>query len=174
MKYLHHIIISRTSAILTSSALVELPVFSLCFLETFTMAHFPIDIIGLVWLLLSQCTPHNTSTHHLIMFRLSALMCLFIYSVPFRYFSPCFNFPQSSSSGSFTLVVRKDTSGSISGWAHLHRKRSRATVRWNCLACSSGSNLRSASSLISNKWSPAGEGLVDFFTLGNSSMTFCR
>ena len=46
IKYLHHMIIPNTSAMLTNSALVELPTFSLCFLDTLTIAPFPIDIIA--------------------------------------------------------------------------------------------------------------------------------
>ena len=150
MKYLHHIIIPRTSAILTSSASVELPVFSLCFLAMFTSAPLPIDIIAPVWPLQSQCTPYEASTHHLIMLREYASICLFTYKFPFRYISPFFSFPQSSSSGYFTLVARNYTNSSIPGRAYLHRKRSCATVRWNCLACSSGSNFLLPSSLTVN------------------------
>ena len=121
----------------------------------------------------SQCTPYDASNYHPIIFRHSTLMCLFIYSVPFRYFSLCFSFPQSPSSGSFNRVVSKDTNGSISGRACLHRKISCAIVQWNCLACSSGITLQSASYLTPNKWSPSGEGMVDLITSGNSSMIFC-
>ena len=140
MKYLHQIIIPRMSAILTSFDSVELPIFSLFFLAMFTSAPLPIDIIAPVWPLQSQCTTYEASTHNMIMLRESAFMCLFIYRVPFSYISPCFSFTQSSSSGSFTLVVRNNINGSISGRARLHRNISCATLRWNCLACSSGSN----------------------------------
>ena len=151
MKYLHHIIIPRASAILTSSASVELLVFSLCFLAVFTSAPLTIDIIAPVWPLQSQCTPYEASTHHLIMLRESAFICLFVCRVPFRYISPCSSFPQSSSSGSFTLVVRNEINSSISGRSCLHRKISCTTVQWNCLACSYERNFLSPSSPMVNR-----------------------
>ena len=46
MKYLHHIMTPRTSAMLTSSDSEELLTFNLCFLDTFTIAPLPIDIIA--------------------------------------------------------------------------------------------------------------------------------
>ena len=95
-KYLHHVIIPRTSAIITSSTSVELPVFILCFLTMFTSAPFPIDIITPVWTLYYQFTLYEASTHHLIILKESAFMFLFIYRVPCRYISPCLSFPQSS------------------------------------------------------------------------------
>ena len=128
MKYLHHNITPRTSAILTSSDSVELATFILCFLEILTMDPFPIDIIAPVCPFESQCTPNEPSTHQTMLLRLSAVMYLFMYRVPFRYIKPCFSLPQSSLSGCFTLVVRKETSVSISGLARLHRNKSWAVV----------------------------------------------
>ena len=174
MKYLHHIIIPRTSSILTSSASVELPVFSLCFLTMFMSAPLPIDIVPPVCPLKSQCTPYEASTHHLIMLSESAFICLFMFKFPFRYISSFFSFPQLSLSGFFTLFVRNNINSSILVRACLHRNSRCATVWCNFLACSSGSNFLLPYSLTVNRLSPAGEAFVPHITSGNSSITLCR
>ena len=55
MKYLHHIIMPITSAILTISDSVELPTFNFYFLEIFTISFLPMDTIAPVWPLKYQC-----------------------------------------------------------------------------------------------------------------------
>ena len=129
MKYLHHIIAPRTSAILTSSDSVELPTFSLCLREIFTIAPLPMDIIAPVCPFESQWTPYEPSTHHIKLVKFSALKCLFVYLVDFRYLMQCLSFFQSSISGFLTLVVKNDTAVWISGLALRHRNSNWAVVR---------------------------------------------
>merc|ERR1712194_687509 len=157
MKYWYHKIIPRTSVILTSSDSVELATFILCFLAMLTMAPIPIDIIALVCPFESQCTPKDPSTNHIMLDRLSAVKYLFMYKVPFRYITPCLSLPQSSLSGCFSLVVKKESSVLISGLALLQRNNNCATVRWNFLAISSLRSSLSSSSRTLNKLSPAGK-----------------
>ena len=63
MKYFYHIIIPRTSAMLTISDSVELATFISCFIEIFTIAPFPIDIMAPVCPFESQFTPTDLCTH---------------------------------------------------------------------------------------------------------------
>ena len=174
MKYLHQSIVPSISEIPMSSASFELAPFIFCFHAILIIAPMPIDIIAPVWYLQSQCTAYDASTHQSIILNNFALMWRFIYNVPFRYIIRCRNLPQSSSSGCFTLVVRNDIVVSISGRALLQRKRSYATVRWNWLARSSGSNVLYESSLTLNMWFTAGVALVLLMSSGNSSVTCCR
>ena len=129
MKYLHHTITPRTSAILTNSDSVELPTFNLCLRDTLTIAPLPIDNIAPVCPFESQCTPYEPSTHHIRLVRLSALRCLFMYLVECRYFMQCLSFFQSSMSGFLTLVVKNDTAVCTSGLALRHRNSIWAVVR---------------------------------------------
>ena len=73
IKYLHHMIMPNTSAMLTSSDSVELHTFILCFLMMLTMAPFPIYIIAPVCPLEYQCTPNDPSNHKTILEILSAV-----------------------------------------------------------------------------------------------------
>ena len=109
MKYLHHIITPKTSAILTNSDSVELPMFNLCLRDTLTIALLLMDIMAPVCPLESENTPYEPSTHHIKLVRLSALRCLFMYLLECRYFMQCLSFFQSSMSGFLTLVVKNDT-----------------------------------------------------------------
>ena len=108
---------------LTSSNSVELATFILCFLKIFTMAPFPIDIMAPVCPFEYQCTPKDLSTHQTIFLSDSAVNNRLMYILPLRYIRTCLNFPQSSTSGSLTLFVRKDTSVLTSGLALLHRNK---------------------------------------------------
>ena len=123
MKYLHHIIIPRTSDMLTSSDYVEVATCIFCFLEIFTIAPFPIDIMAPVCPFESHCTPKYPSTHQTTLLSESDLRYRFMYSVPLKYIRPCLNFPQPSTSGSLTLVVRKYTRVLTSDLALLHRNK---------------------------------------------------
>ena len=107
IKYLFHIIRPSTSEIPTNSASMELPVFRFYFLEKLIIAPTPINITAPVWPLKSHCVPYKVSTHRQSMLRELSRRYSFMYSVPFKYFSPRFSFPQSSLSGNLTLVVRK-------------------------------------------------------------------
>ena len=174
MKYLHHIIIPRTSAMLTSSDSVEIATLILCFIEIFTIAPFTIAIMAPVGPFESQCTPKYPSNHKKIFLSESAVRYRLIYSVTLRYIRPCLNLPQSSTLGSLTLVVSKDTSASTSGIALLHRNKIWVVVRWNCLAIYSGRSSLSSLSRILSILSPAGQALVQLRTYGNLSIICCR
>ena len=63
MKYLHHIIMPRTSAMLASSAYVKIPTFNLCFVEILTITPFHIDIMAPVYTVSSQWTPYDAFTY---------------------------------------------------------------------------------------------------------------
>ena len=85
MKYLHHIIIPRTSAMLTSSDSVDLATFILCYHKIFTIYPFPIDIMAPVCPFESQCTPKYPSNHQKILLSESDVRYRFMYSIPLRY-----------------------------------------------------------------------------------------
>ena len=65
------------------------------------------DIIAPVCPLQSRCAAKDTSTHHLMTLRLSALSMSGIFRVPLMYLSTLKFFLQSSSSGLLTQVHRK-------------------------------------------------------------------
>ena len=167
MKYLTHIIKPSASAIPTNSAFVELALFSFWFLEKFIITPFPMDITAPVWLLQSQWFLYEASTHQRTTFNASALRYSFMYKVPFKYFRPRFNFPQSSLSGDLTLVVRKETRGCISGHSIIHNNKSWAIVWWKCCDWSSGRNFLSFLSHTWNRCSDAGVSAVLLITSGN-------
>ncbi len=77
------------------------------------------------------------------------------YLVPLRYLRTRFNFPQSSSSGCFTRVVKN----AIVVWMSRltwERNSSCATVWLNARACSSGRSLASVGGRTLKRWSAAG------------------
>ena len=128
----------------TSSASVDLFVFSFCLFEAEYRAPCPIVIIPPVWLFMSWCTANATSTHNFTVpvpsdYKVSTRSLL-----PLIYLSMRSNFLSSSSSSSLTPVARKANPVRMSGRAHLHRKINFATMVWN--ACESFSlNLRTVS-----------------------------
>ena len=80
----------------------------------------------------SLCMENDASTHHFITERLSALRFSLTPNVPLMYFLTCFRSPQSSSSGTFTLVVRKSTSFSKSQCNCPLMYKCCDTTGWNC------------------------------------------
>ena len=93
----------------TNSVSVELLVFNLTFLDYLDTAPFPKVNIAPPCLLQSQCVLCDLSTYHFSIPRFSTLRLSFRYFVPFKYFNTLFSFPQLSSSGNLTLVVRNAT-----------------------------------------------------------------
>ena len=119
---------------------VELPAFALCLCEKLTIAPSPIVIPAPVWPLQSQWAPWEESTNHLVQCILSNYWRSFRDLVPFKYFRIRFTFPQSSSSGFFTLVERNPTAVRMSRLALVQNNNNWATVLWNIIAWSSSSN----------------------------------
>ena len=109
---------------------------------------------------------NDASIHHLVISRLLAVMYLFVCNILFRYMRPCLSFPQLSLSGSFTLVVKNDTIVYTHG-ALVHRNRSCVTIKWNWLACTTGSGFLPSSSLILKRLSLAREAFVPLRGSGN-------
>ena len=88
---------------------VELLPFCFWRRDLLIIAPSPKDIIPPLCPLQSSWTANAASTHHLITCRLFAFRVKLAPRVPYRYFRTLFNFPQSSSSGSFTLLQRNET-----------------------------------------------------------------
>ncbi len=89
---------------------------------------FPIDMLAPIWLLHSSCTACNASTHHLTTGMSSAVSLRPNVDVPFRYCSTRLSFPQLSSSGFLTLIVRKATRVCMSLLALADKKSNWASV----------------------------------------------
>jgi hypothetical protein len=120
---------------------VELLELILCLFEKLMAAPLPSDIIALVWPRQSSWMAWEASTHHLRHVRVSADRLSFMWRVSRRYWRMHLSLPQSSLSGRFTHVVRKETAVWISQQVCLQRNRSWATVWWKACACASGRNL---------------------------------
>ncbi len=151
IKCRNHCISGMNISPVISSASVELLVFILTFLKLLDTDPFPIENNAPPCPLQSQCTLWDPPTYHFRIPRFLMLNLNFKYLVPFRYFSTCFNLPQSSLSGFFTLVVRNATAVCISCLAHVDINSSCATRRWKARVCSSSSTHTSPSSLTLNK-----------------------
>lgn len=160
-KYKLNNILGMASSTLTKLLSVELNVFTFCFLEKPMTGPLPSIIPAPVWPLQSLCTLCDASTCHFVF-----VMSLIVIHrgsdlVPFKYFNTHFALPQSSSSGCFTLVVRKATAVLIPLLAGQVRNNSCANMWWNILACSSTSGLANLSSRTLKRLSKCGLG-ADF------------
>lgn len=130
---------------------VELCVLSFCFHEKLIAIPLPKLTMAPDCPLQSSCTAYEASTHHFGSVIVSADNTNGICIVPLRYCSTRFSFPQSSSSGDFTLVVRKAVGVWISHRARPCTNTSLAVVRWKLAACSSGNFFASPSPRILNR-----------------------
>ena len=97
-----------------------------------------------------------------------------MYSVPFKYSRPYFRFPQSSSSGELTLVVRKSTRGCMSGRSIEHINNKWTTLLCKFCACSSGNSFVSFLSCTINRCSVVYVSEVLCITSRDSSMILCK
>ena len=100
-----------TIILLTSMILlyVELHLLIFCFHETLVMDPDPREIMKSLCTRQQLCVENDASTHQFITERLSSLRVIQNPNVPLIYFITRFSFPQSLSSGAFTIVVRKST-----------------------------------------------------------------
>ena len=89
----------------TRSVVVELLVFTVCFLQKLMMDHFPSNMMPMVWILKLGCTAKDASTHQWM--RLIYIASSIRPSPGFflRYWRSQRSLTQSSLSGSLTLVV---------------------------------------------------------------------
>ena len=123
IKYRAHSTTGIASSTPTSLFSVELRVFIFCFLEKLIRAPFPRVIPPHVCPLQSQWTPCDASICHFALARLFTVSRNLSRRLPLRYCSTLFTFPQSSSSGALTLVVRIATAVWMSLRA-LHKRNS--------------------------------------------------
>ena len=96
-------------------------------------------IIAPVCFLQSLCIANDTSSFHFTTMRSVGCIISFNYCTSFKHFSMHFNFPKSSSSGHFTLVVRSAMRVWMSHLALAIIKNSWVILWWNAIACSLGS-----------------------------------
>ena len=122
------------SSTLTNSVLIELRVFSFCFVEADIGKPFPIQrppperprIFG--W------APYDPYIHHFNTPVLFAPIVKGSFIVPLICFIRCASLDKSSSFGSLTLVVRYEIAGPVSGLALFVTNNIFATMLWNLLA----------------------------------------
>jgi hypothetical protein len=170
--YLVHIISGSLLCTDIISISVELRVLHFIMSGELIAAPFPIVIRHPTYRLQSSLIWCNPPTYQCtVKFISSALRISFIYRVPFMYFncSTRTSFPQSSSSGAFTQVVRNDTAIWMSHLTLSAAKSSWYTVWWKASDSSSFSFLPSLRTL--KRWSLAGVVHIPVISLGNSFMT---
>ena len=158
----------------TSSAVVELSVFSFCFADApITVPHPPPNcIIAPTWLLKSGCTPNAESIYHLILWTpFLALIVRTSFLVQYKYFIIRTNLFQSFLPGRFTHVHSTDMIGCRSGRPLLPRNNPCAVVLWKVSLSLSLSGLLSS---LLNMSTPAGVDWLLFLLnlIGNSSNIF--
>ena len=122
----------------------------------------------------SQWVLCDLSMNHLMTPMDSIVRVSYSHLVPFRYFNALLSFPQSSSSGSLTLVVKKYTAVWMSLLARELRNSNWAVVWWNAIAFYSGRYFASLASLTLNRWSTTGVAAFPVINYGNSSMMLSR
>ena len=174
IKYLHHIFVSSTPAILTNSDSDKLPTFSLCSREKITMnslSHWHNCPSVTFWF---QCTPHEPSTYQWKIVKSPALMICFICNVYFKDINVCLSFPQLSLSQNFTLVVDNETAVWTSGLTCIVRNCSCARVRSNCIANSGCSSSLLSSSRITIRLSFAEHTFVFISCSGHSLISVSK
>ena len=96
------------SSALISSAYFELLLSFMCFIEIPVREPLLIDMVSPVSPLIVGCATYEYSTQNLINVRLSALRISSMLIFLRTYHKTCFNFPQLSSSGIRTIVVKKN------------------------------------------------------------------
>ena len=127
----------------------------LCLLEELVVAPWPNVRMEPVWPLQSWWVWWDASMYQMILEIESAGRVSTKYLVPCRYLRMRFNFPQPSSSGCLTRVVKNAIVVWMSRWTR-ERNRICATVWWKARACSSGRSLASVGGRTLNRWSAAG------------------
>ena len=169
-KYRIHNIWGNRSSPPTSSASVDLFVFSFCLFEAEYRAPLPIDIIPPLCLFMLWWTVNAASTHHFTVPVPSDSKVIMRSLVLMIYFRMRPSFLLFSSSGSLTLLVINYTLVRMYGCACLHIKGSLATIVWNAWA-SLSLRLR-AISFTSKIWFDAGVMDSPWYLSGRSSRIF--
>ena len=142
-----------------------------CFFDILISDPHTIDMMALLWPLISPRTAYKSSTHHLITLRLSALKIRGMYIFLRRYWINHHNLRQLSSSGSITLTVRKATDVCMSFITFRVLNRSCATLWCNAVDCYLSNIFFSSSGYTSNIWYPVGVGDVCMISYGKSAIT---
>ncbi len=147
-KYPIHITSLSLSWRVIISVLVKLFVLHFCLFKELATASAPKVTRLPVCPRQSPCTWCDPSMYQCIAkFIASVLSISLRYLVTFRYFRTLLSFPQSSSSGAYTHVVRNDTAVWMFWQALFAANSSWYTVWWNISACSSFSFFASSLTL---------------------------
>ena len=170
-KYLVHIISGSLPCTDINYVSVERRVLHFIMLNELIAAPFPIVIRHPICPLQSSWIWCNPSMYQwTVKFIVSALSISFRYRIPLMYFSTLTSSSQSSLSGAFTRVVRKDTAVWMMRLILLAVRRSWYTVWRKASTSSSFSFLLSSRTL--KRWSLAGIAHVPVISLGNSWWPF--
>ena len=129
MKYLDYSTLAMELYTAISSPYVKLFLFIFCFVDNIDTDPFTRDIMVILCPQQSSCTMYEASTHQFNTDMSPSLMVSFSSLVPLIYYNTRFIFPQSSSSGFFTHVVRNATSVCMS-WHDLALVNSCFTTIW--------------------------------------------
>ncbi len=155
----------------TISVSVEFFVFNFCLVEELDTAPRPRVKMAPVCPWQLPCDWCEASTYHQMIERDSAKRVSLREQVLWRYVKTHLSFPQSSSSGCFTLVVRKETGVWIS-WSTRDRNRSLAVVWWKFHAWSLGSWQASVKGRTAKRWSAAGVEVTPVIFSGKENNNF--
>ena len=109
IEYVDHIILAIASSTPISYPSAEIFSSIFYFLEKLETDPLPRDIIYPMCPRQSSCTAYEASIHHFNTEMSPFLKVSFSYIIPLIYFNTRFSFPQFSSSGYFTHVVRNVT-----------------------------------------------------------------
>ena len=152
----------------TNFASVELLVTSFCFVDTLRILPLPMLKVPPVWLFMSSCTAKDPSAHHFRIFDPSADNVSGKSMVFFTYLNSLTSFFQTSTSGDFTRVDRKEIAVIISPHALFVTNNNFATAVWNAFTFFSSSF--SASSFVTNKKRDAGVVALPLISSGKSAI----
>ena len=129
MKYLTHRHCGKLSSSPTISFYIEILPFIFCFRNSSIIKPDPMYIISPVCPLHSGSASKDSSTHHLMTLRLSALIISGRCRVHLMYIITLTSFPRSYSSGILTRVHRK-TIAILMSFLSLDVPNSRCTIVW--------------------------------------------
>ena len=131
---------------------MEIFTLNLCWLEKLDTDSVLSAIITPTWPQHSRLVSKDSTTYHLITFRISVWRTSLIPLVPFRYFMQNFNLIQSSSSSNFDQIVMKSIWILIYMRYLLNKDNIWSTILWKLIACYSDNSLTSLTSLTLNTW----------------------
>ena len=134
----------------------------------------PNYFVSPIFLWQSWCIEYEASTHHVMIYRVPSCSIRCIYIVQRIYLRRRFNFPQSSSYVSCTLVVRESMVVCISLCYLGVTDRSLSTAWLNAVILFFYNSTRYLSVLTSNKCYAAKVFSLPCISSGNSSMTLLR